>query len=152
MRRVPFLPQELSGPNERHRVLELPPHHVVPLVELQRKVSMRLDLAGKVRVHGRLAGRANGNGPLEIRFPALGHPRDLGGEALNVILLSLQVVGADEDGEVGVADFERLDLGIEPRLDVFPNGVAGWLENVATGDLTLSALHSLERRIGVPTS
>jgi hypothetical protein len=69
-----------------------------------------------------------------------------------MILLSLQIVGADEDREVGVADFERLNLGIEPRLDVLPYGVAGRLENVAAGDLTLSALLSLKRKIGRPTS
>jgi len=135
MCRMTFLPEEFSRPNERHWVLELPPHHVVPLVELQREVAVRLDLAGKVRVHGRLAGGTDGDGPLEVRFATLGHPRNLGGEALNVVLLSLQIVGADEDGEVGIANFERLDFGVKPKLDVLPDGIARRFEDVAAGDL-----------------
>ena len=33
---VPLLPKELTGAQERRRVLKLPTHHIRPLVELER--------------------------------------------------------------------------------------------------------------------
>jgi hypothetical protein len=42
-------------------------------------------------------------------------------------------VSADEDREVGVANFERLDFVVEPKFDEFPDRVRGGLENVACG-------------------
>lgn len=48
-----------------------------------------------------------------------------------MLLLSLQVVLADEDGEVCVADFEGLDLRIEPVLYGFPDGIRGGFKDVA---------------------
>jgi hypothetical protein len=92
---------------------------------------MRLDLARKVRVHGRLGGRADGNRLLEIRLSALCDPGNFGGEALDVFLLPLEVVRADEDGEVCIADLQGLDLAVEPSLDRLPDGVGSGLEDVA---------------------
>jgi hypothetical protein len=94
---------------------------------------MRLNLASKVGVHGGLGCGAHGNGFLQVGLSTLCHPRDLGSETLDVLLLSLQVVCADEDREVGVANFERLDFVVEPKFDEFPDRVRGGLENVACG-------------------
>lgn len=138
MRGVTLLPKELSRPNERHGVLEFPAHHVVPLVQLQRKVSVRLDLSRKVGVHGGLTRRANGDGFLEVGLSSLGDPRYFSGKTFHMLLLALQIVGANEDGEVGIADFQCFDLCVEPRLDVFPDGVTARFQNVATRDLELS--------------
>lgn len=91
---------------------------------------MRLDLSCKVGIHGRLGGRANGNRLLEIRLSSLCHPGNFGGESLNVLLFPLQVVCADEDGEVCVADLQGLDLAVEPSLDRLPDGVRRGLEDV----------------------
>jgi hypothetical protein len=44
----------------------------------------------------------------------LGHPSDLGGETLDVVLFLFQTSGRDEHGEVAVLDTDLLDLGIEP--------------------------------------
>lgn len=103
---------------------------------------MRLDLARKVGVHGRLGGRADGNGLLEIGLSALCDPGNFGGEALDVLLLPLEVVRTDEDGEVGVADLQGLDLAVEPSLDRLPDGVGGGLEDVAGSRLVA---HSKQR-------
>jgi hypothetical protein len=48
---VTLLPQELSCPKERLRMLELPPDYRVPLVELERQVTVTSDPFGVVRVH-----------------------------------------------------------------------------------------------------
>jgi hypothetical protein len=103
---------------------------------------MRLDLARKVGVHGRLGGRADGNGLLEIGLSALCDPGNFGGEALDVLLLPLEVVRANEDGEVCVADLQGLDLAVEPLLDRLPDGVGCGLEDVAGSRL---AAHSKQR-------
>jgi len=49
--RVPLLPQELARADEGRGVLELPPHHVGPLVEPQRQVTVAADPLGVVGVH-----------------------------------------------------------------------------------------------------
>jgi hypothetical protein len=103
--------------------LELPSDNVVPLVQLEGQVAVRLDLAGEVGVHGGLRGWAHGDGLLQIRLSTLGNPGNFGSEALDVLLLTLQVVCADEDGEVGVSDLQRLDLVVEPSLDGFPDSI-----------------------------
>lgn len=71
---------------------------------------MRLDLAGEVGVHGSLRCRTDGNRLLQIRLSALGNPCYLGSETLEMLFFSLQVVGADENREVGIADFQGLKL------------------------------------------
>lgn len=45
---VAFLPEEFSGTEERLRVLEFPSDDRVPLVELEREVSVRVDPLGVV--------------------------------------------------------------------------------------------------------
>lgn len=112
MRCVAFLPEELARSDERHWMLELPSDNVVPLVQLQGEVSVRLDLAGEMRVHGGFRCGANGDGLLKVRLSAFGHPSDLSGESLKMFLLSLQIVGTDEDREVGIADFEGLGMSV----------------------------------------
>ena len=106
---------------------------------------MRLDLARKVGVHGRLGGRADGNRLLEIGLSALCDPGNFGGEALDVLLLPLEVVCADEDGEVGVADLQGLDLAVEPSFDRLPDGVGGGLEDVAGSRLVAQSKESLSQ-------
>jgi hypothetical protein len=84
---------------------------------------MRLNLASEVGVHGGLGCGAHSDGLLQVGLSTLCHPRDLGSETLDVLLLSLQIVCADEDGEVRVANFEGLDLVVEPDFDEFPDCV-----------------------------
>lgn len=110
--------------------LELPADHVVPLVQLEGQIAMRLDLASEVGVHGGLGRGTHSDGLLQVRLATFGDPGDFGGEALDMLLFSLKVVCADEDRKVGVADFERLDLVVEPGLDRLPNGVGGGFEDV----------------------
>ncbi len=72
------------APDEGRRVLELPPHDRVPLVEPQGQVPVALDPLGIVRVHDRLAGGPDGDGSLQLALPRPRHPRHLreGGRCL----------------------------------------------------------------------
>ena len=51
---VALLPQELSRPNERSWMLELPSDHVGPLIDFERQISVRVDPFGERWVHDRL--------------------------------------------------------------------------------------------------
>jgi len=51
---VAFLPEELTGANERSWVLEFPSHYVGPLVQEQGQVSVRVDPLAESGVHDRL--------------------------------------------------------------------------------------------------
>ena len=72
VRGVAFLPEELTGAQERHRVFELPADDVVPLVETQGEVAVGADLLGVVWVHGGFAGGADGEARWELVFATEG--------------------------------------------------------------------------------
>lgn len=73
-------------------MLELPSDNVIPLIQLERQITMGLDLACKMRVHGSFTGRSNGDRLLKVRLSAFGNPSNFSGETLQVFLLTLQVV------------------------------------------------------------
>ena len=53
----------------------------------------------------------------------MSHPGDLGSEAFNVVLLALQHILGNEQGERTVLDSHLLDLLVEPVLDLLPDEV-----------------------------
>mmetsp|Transcript_19844 Transcript_19844/g.45749 ORF Transcript_19844/g.45749 Transcript_19844/m.45749 type:complete len:235 (+) Transcript_19844:1440-2144(+) len=135
MRRVSLLPQELARAQKWRRVLELPPHHIVPLVELERQISMRMDPPLKRWVHDRFGGGTDGDRLSEVAVAGLGHPCHLRREALHVLLLCLQLALRDEHGEVAVLHAERLDLAVEEIADRVPDRVRPGPEDVAARDV-----------------
>jgi len=70
VRRVAFLPQELSRAQERSGVFELPAHHIAPLVELERKIAVRSDPLLKGRVHDCLTRGPDRHGLRQVARPA----------------------------------------------------------------------------------
>ena len=62
MSSMTFLPKELSCPNERSGMLELPSDDIGPLIQEHRQVSMRVDPLSKGWVHDSLTGGTNCNG------------------------------------------------------------------------------------------
>lgn len=66
MSSMALLPQELSRADKRHRISELPSNDIVPLIPLEREVTMGLDLVGIILVHGRLRRRAHSDRLLEL--------------------------------------------------------------------------------------
>lgn len=109
---------------------EFPADDVVPLIKLERQITVRLDLAGEVGVHGGLRGGAHSNRLLQVRLASLGHPCNFSSKSFNMLFLPFQVVCADENGEVCIADFERLDLSVKPAFDRFPDGVGRRFEDI----------------------
>ena len=66
----------------------------------------------------------------------MGHPGDLGSEALNVILLALQHILGNEQGERAVLDTHLLDLLVEPVLNLLPDEVRSGLRQTCISDGT----------------
>ena len=96
MGRVALLPEELPSAKEGSRVLELPPNDVGPLIELEGQVAMALDPVREGGVHDGFRGGTDGDGLGELSVTGPGHPRNLGGESLDVILLLLETVLTNE--------------------------------------------------------
>lgn len=57
----------------------------------------------------------------------MGDPGDLSSEALNVVLLTLQHILGNEQGERAVLDAHLLDLLVEPVLNFLPDEVRSGL-------------------------
>ena len=118
-------------------MLELPTNDVVPLVQLHWQVTIRLNPFGVGWIHDGLAGGTNGDWLGQIALTGLGDPGDLWREVSNMGLLSLESSLGDEDWEVAVLDAEFLDFAIEKVLDLFPDEVGRWTENVASRDVVV---------------
>mmetsp|Transcript_4352 Transcript_4352/g.12346 ORF Transcript_4352/g.12346 Transcript_4352/m.12346 type:complete len:360 (-) Transcript_4352:220-1299(-) len=149
-RRVPLLPQKLPAPNERRRVAELPSNHVRPLIQSQRKVAVRADPVGIVRVHDRLGRRTNRNRPIQLRLPVLRHPRHLRRESLHMILLRHQRILRDEQGKVRILHAHRLDLPVKPLLDLVPDRVRPRTKDVAARYVVVRDHLRLDADLRVP--
>jgi len=62
----------------------------------------------------------------------------LSGEALHVVLLRVQRLLRDEDGEVRVLDAHRFDLPVEPGVDLLPHAVRPGPQDVAACPVNVS--------------
>lgn len=91
-------------------------HNVVPLVELDREISVRLDPFGVGRVHNRLTGWADGNGLGQLGVAGSCHPGHLRGKVGNMIFLFLKSCLRNEDWEVTILDAQFLYLSVEESL------------------------------------
>ena len=86
---VAFLPQELGRAQEEDGAL-FPAHDVAPLVDQHRQVAPRLDPLRIEVAEDRLAGRPQRQALLQLFAARVGHPGDLGREALDVFGLALE--------------------------------------------------------------
>src|SRR5215472_14752737 len=118
-----LLPEKFSASNERHRIAELPAHHIVPLISLERKIPMRLNLVMKVLVHRSLTGRTDGNWLFQLALATFCHPCDFSCEAFNMLFLNLKVLLGYEDQVIAVAYTECFDLLVKPSFDLLPDRV-----------------------------
>ena len=85
---VTFLPQELSGSDERCGVFKLPSDDVGPLVKFQGEITMALDPIGIGRIHDGLAGWSDCNGFGKITLARLSDPSYFRSESFNMVLLN----------------------------------------------------------------
>mmetsp|Transcript_34071 Transcript_34071/g.71682 ORF Transcript_34071/g.71682 Transcript_34071/m.71682 type:complete len:431 (+) Transcript_34071:797-2089(+) len=150
MGRVSLLPQKFARAQERRGILELPSHDVGPLVQLERQVAMAANPIRKGGVHDRLGRRTHGNGRGQIAVAGLGHPRHLGCEAFDVILLLFQTILGYEHGKVGVLYVELANFFVEPFLNQFPYFVTPRTKNVTSRDIVVGNHFGQDDDIRVP--
>mmetsp|Transcript_17062 Transcript_17062/g.37589 ORF Transcript_17062/g.37589 Transcript_17062/m.37589 type:complete len:335 (+) Transcript_17062:1359-2363(+) len=134
---VSFLPEELTRADERSGLLELPPNHGGPLIELQGKVTVGPDPLGISGIHDGFRCRANCDRLRHIGVPILGDPGNLRRKTLHVVLLCLQCALGHEQRKIGVLHTELLDLAIEKTLDHFPHEICSRTQNIASRDLVI---------------
>lgn len=105
-----FLPQKFAGAEEGGWELEFPSDNITPLVELQRKVSMRLDPIREGWVHDCFRSWTDGDWLGEISVTTLGDPGDFRSKSLNVVLFLFQSFFGYKKWEVAIlnAQFQNL--------------------------------------------
>jgi hypothetical protein len=54
-----------------------------------------------------------------------------------VILFSFESTFTNEHWEIAVAHFKGLELDIKEILDLLPNEVSSWSEDIASGDIVI---------------
>ena len=144
MGRMPFLPEELSGPEEKSGT-KLPANDVGPLIEQDRKITVGLHPLCVSRSDDRLRGRANderlgqlsgGNEFSILELEAVvSDDRAFLGEALDMIGFLLQVTEGNEEGEVGILVAGRLEHAVEGTLHPLPEGIPPGPDHHASADL-----------------
>ena len=131
MHGVALLPPELGGAQEGTGGL-FPPADRAPLVVEHRQVAVGLDDLGIVLTEQRLGGRADAEPLRKLLGAAVGHPRDLGGKALDMVLLPLQEALGDEHRHHDVFMPGFFEHAVEQVADVFPDrGAVGAHDHAA---------------------
>jgi hypothetical protein len=116
---VALLPEKLSRSQERPGS-QLPADDVGPLVDEHRQVAVALDLVAIDLADQRLGGRANREPLGQLSVAAMGDPRDLRREALDVLGLLEQQALRHEQRQVDVVVSRVLDPTVERVADALP--------------------------------
>ena len=116
---VALLPPELTAAQEWTSGL-FPAHDRAPLVVQLGQVAPGTDDLCVMLAEQGLRGRAHAQALLQLLRAAVGHPRDLGRKALDVVLLLLQQALRDEDRHGDVLMPGRLEHAVQHMLDVLP--------------------------------
>src|SRR6266496_3070792 len=120
---VTFLPQEFGGTQEQRRTF-LPAHHIIPLIDQDRQITIALDPFRIAMTNDRLAGRTNSKRLFEFLAATTRHPCDFGGETLDVLGFALQETAWDKQWEVSIDNVSLFKTPVQVLLDVFPDGIA----------------------------
>ena len=149
VRGVAFLPEELSGAEEKTWA-HLPAHDVAPLVDEQRQIAVAFHPAGEGSTDDRLRSWTNhkrlgqfaGGDHLDrairllLRFETMMRDhRTLGGETFGMLRLFFEITQRNQQREIGVHMAGGLELRIELALDVFPQAVTPRLDHHAAAHL-----------------
>src|SRR5699024_5087063 len=101
VRRMAFLPQELSGTQERTRGL-FPAHYGTPLIVHLRQIPVRLELLRIKLTEQGLGGRTYAQALLQLFHSAMGYPGHLPRKAFYMILFLLKQALRNEHGQVHI--------------------------------------------------
>ena len=116
---------------------ELPPHHVIPLVQFQRKIAMASDLLREVWVHCCFACWSYGEAVSELVFAAVGDPGNFCCKSFKMILLLDKLFLGNEDRVRTILHPQGFYALIQIVLDVLPNRPCWWVVDEAAGDVAV---------------
>ena len=117
---VSLLPKELRSPEKKSGSL-FPTHHVSPLVDQNRQISIAID---PLRIH--VANHCFGSWTddqwlFQFFTSPNGHHRTLWAESLNMLSFSVQELLRNQQREVGIYMSCFFEHSVQPRLHCFPD-------------------------------
>ena len=121
--RMPLLPQELPGTQERSCRL-LPAEHGTPLVPYLRQVAVGLHGLAPHIAEQRLRCGPDAESLLELLHTAVCHPRHFRRKALDMILLLLEQALRDQHRKIHILHTCIFKTLIQVRLDILPQRIA----------------------------
>ena len=132
-----FLPQEFSCSNKRSWVFKFPSHNVTPLIEQHWQVSIWSNPFCKGWVHDSLRSWPDSNWFLKITCSIFCDPCNLSRKSLNMILLFVKSICCNKHWEVTILNTDSFEFFIHVALDLFPDVVRNWSENVASWNIVV---------------
>ena len=146
---VAFLPKEFGGA-KKHARAHFPADYVGPLVELQWKITPRLDPARHCITNNGLGCRANHQWLFELCLGVGNEPtfsisdqtvvsynRHFLGKAIDVVCLTFKIGKRDEEREIGVVDTGFFDPVVHQALNALPNAITPRLDHHAAAHARL---------------
>ena len=127
MESMTLLPEELARAQKRAGGL-FPAYNAAPLVIQLRQIPVGMNNILKVIAEKGLGGRAHAEPFLKLLFAAVGHPCNLGGKALNMILLLLQQAFGYKHRHINIFMPGLLEHTVNYMLNIFPDCVAVWTD------------------------
>ena len=115
-----LLPKELGSPQKKSGSL-FPTHHVSPLVDQNREISVAIDPL-RIHVSNHCFGSwTNDQWLFQLFTPAYGHHRTLWAESLNMLSFSVQELLWNQQWEVGIYMSRFFEHSVQPSLHRFPD-------------------------------
>uniref|UniRef100_A0A182KI67 Uncharacterized protein n=1 Tax=Anopheles christyi TaxID=43041 RepID=A0A182KI67_9DIPT len=131
-------------------MLKLPAHNIVPLVQTDWQIAIRLDPLRVRRIHYRLGRRTDGNRFGKLRVAALCHPGHFRCKVSNVRLFTLERGARNKDREVALLHTELCYFRIEPVPNRLPDGKRPVAQNVTPRHVIVLDHFTLGNDLRVP--
>ena len=123
MRSMSFLPQELSGAQERSCRL-LPSHNGAPLIVDFRKITIGMNIILIEIAEQRLRSRTHAHALLQLLQSAMCYPCNLRRKALYVILFLLKQALRNQHRKVYILHARLFETAVQLMLNVLPDCIA----------------------------
>ena len=146
---VALLPHEFTGAEEGTGLL-LPAHDAAPLVVDLGQVAVGLDLTAVEIAEQGLRGRTDAGALVELLGTARGDPGDLGGKALDQVLLLVEQALRDQQGQIDVLYADRLKPRVQVLLYSLPDRVARGLVDHEALDIGIGDQACLDADVCIP--
>lgn len=118
-------------------MLELPSDNVRPLINHEWQVSVGVNPFTEGWIHNSFRSWSNSNGLLHFRLSRLGDPCYFRRETFKMFFLLFKSSLRHKHWEVAILNVKLFNSAIKMSLDLLPNIVGSWSQNVASGDIII---------------